>query len=372
MAKLRVEFETVRSLLRDERFASRRTRALAYWALPSDRRLPFALIDRTLDELLAQPFEVHAATSRIGVRKLRMFVTLLQRAALDEPMTRPSDGSEPGAFVAPDDGFDPQRVSEQQWTSWRETISRHGLEDELLGRLSPTLQSLPTVIWRTPLRTYLSESLQAIWTLPTHGTKRVGAVLRVFYLVHQLLHRVVPGENVRLRIVPRFVLAAEDWLWQSDQRSEKFDETEIRQALVLPILNQIQLDAGPLLHDLIADRLGIEAPPKTVREQSLHSGLTRSRIYQLFHLAHEIMKLRWPAGGPLLRYFLPRIGLQAEEPAWRLAERLADTFYPLQSGLPARGLSDAELAEVASAAGGGSELDEVDGRHGEHGYAELD
>src|SRR5271167_4537907 len=46
--KLIGNFHAVRKTLRQDRFAERLDRPLAYWALPNDRRLPLAFLGRTL------------------------------------------------------------------------------------------------------------------------------------------------------------------------------------------------------------------------------------------------------------------------------------------------------------------------------------
>ena len=49
------------------------------------------------------------------------------------------------------------------------TVRLHGIGQEKLGRLAPSLQSLPTVIWESPLGFYLDKSLTEIRELKTHG-----------------------------------------------------------------------------------------------------------------------------------------------------------------------------------------------------------
>ena len=56
-------------------------RSVAYWALSADRRLPVALLDRPVREILETPFERLAATPGIGLKKIAMLITLLRRAA---------------------------------------------------------------------------------------------------------------------------------------------------------------------------------------------------------------------------------------------------------------------------------------------------
>ena len=50
-------------------------------------------------------------------------------------------------------------VSESLWEQWCETVKRYNLGQEKLGRLSPTLQALPTVIWHSRLEEYYDRSL---------------------------------------------------------------------------------------------------------------------------------------------------------------------------------------------------------------------
>src|SRR5438477_3129240 len=82
--KLAANYETLRATLLSEPYASRLSRPLAFWALPSDRRLPTAFLGRTLRDLLSQPFEHLAATASIGRKKLETFVKLLVRATKED------------------------------------------------------------------------------------------------------------------------------------------------------------------------------------------------------------------------------------------------------------------------------------------------
>jgi hypothetical protein len=61
--KLASNYDSLRSTLLGEAYAARLDRPLAFWALPSDRRLPTAFLGKTLGELLHQPFDQLAATA---------------------------------------------------------------------------------------------------------------------------------------------------------------------------------------------------------------------------------------------------------------------------------------------------------------------
>src|SRR5207248_6820702 len=108
--------------------------------------------------------------------------------------------------------FDPLRVSEMVWMKWRETARRHGVGSEKLGRLTPSLQSLPSVVWNTPLSSYLDMTLAEIRSLKTHGEKRVGVVLEVFHTLHQMLGHIDPKRDLAVRLAPRTIVAAEQWM----------------------------------------------------------------------------------------------------------------------------------------------------------------
>ncbi|MFM7072867.1 MAG: hypothetical protein ACKO38_13850 [Planctomycetota bacterium] len=79
--RLRDAFYAVRARVLDQVPAQALTRAVAYWALSADRRLPVALLDRNLGEILETPFERLAATPGIGLKKMAMLNMLLRRAA---------------------------------------------------------------------------------------------------------------------------------------------------------------------------------------------------------------------------------------------------------------------------------------------------
>jgi hypothetical protein len=89
--KLAALYENVRRVLRSPKYADRREKPLAFWALPRDRRLPMALLGYSLDDLLAHSFEKLSATAGIGKKKARLAD---QAAAPGDP--RPSLGVDTG------------------------------------------------------------------------------------------------------------------------------------------------------------------------------------------------------------------------------------------------------------------------------------
>lgn len=309
--KLKSSFESIKTVLAEPRYADRLDLHLAYWTLPSDRRLPLTLLDYPLRRVLHASFEELAATPGIGHKKLVSLVLLLERAAKDAPPSTPisvdiattNAPPPPAADFRPLDAqgrFDPSLVSEALWQQWRDTVVLHELDDEKLGRLAPSLLELPTVIWDTPLSNYVSQSLHQIRQLRTHGEKRVRVVLEVFFVVHEMLHRAGRHSRLALRLMPSFVAPLESWFEEVLSRSYPPSVEEMREHLLLPMIEQLELDVGKEVIQLAKGRLGVDGPAIAVRQQSRDLGVTRARIYQLLEECERVMAVRWPQGR---RYF---------------------------------------------------------------------
>ncbi len=321
--KLVTAFKDVRRELLQSRFADRLDKPLAHWVIGSDRRLPLAFLDRSLRELLNTPFDDLFATAGIGHKKIRTFLMLLHRAAKPHP---------PGALR----GLEPEMaetqqaapamikgvpsaevVSEALWVRWRESVRRHGLEHEPLGRFVETLIDLPRVVWHKPLGDYTELRLAQVRSLRTHGEKRVRAVLEVFGALHRMLLHLDPASRLAVRIVPRWLIPIEDVLMRWLNQVASPSKQEINKRLIAPLLEQVRVDAGPTVARLVESRLKSHA--RAVRQAADRMGLTRARIYQLLSEASEVITVRWPAGAVLvaqLREKLKNDGADAELLAW--------------------------------------------------------
>ncbi len=66
-------FESLRKILRGETYVEHLDKPLAYWALPTDRRLPLAFLSRALRELLDASFEELAQTPGDRAKKDEIF-----------------------------------------------------------------------------------------------------------------------------------------------------------------------------------------------------------------------------------------------------------------------------------------------------------
>jgi len=228
------------------------------------------------------------------------------------------------------DAFNPALVSELVWAQWKETVRLHGIGHEKLGRLAPSLQSLPTVIWESPLGFYLDKSLTEIRELKTHGEKRVLAVLEVFHAVHRMLGAVA-STGLAVRLSPRLIAGVEDWMAEAKARESAPRQEEVVERLCEPLLRQLELDVGTTVCNLARARLGVGATPRSVREQSREMGVTRARIYQLLEDCHRTMSVRWPEGKRLLDEFAQRMDqLYSSADSANLLGSLRELLFPLK------------------------------------------
>lgn len=319
--KLYSNFEALRRTLQSDKFADRLERPLAFWALPNDRRLPLAFLGRSVRDLLDTPFDELTATPGIGQKKISSLVRLLQRATKDEPPAVPfgvndgaSENGTNGTSHALPGEFDPALVSEALWVQWQETVRTYNLGHEKLGRLAPSLQSLPTVIWHTPLSFYLELSLAEIRALKTHGEKRVRVVLEVFHVVHEMLSGAQTRAHLAVRLAPKFVPLGESWMGKVLESTEQPTVEDVHRHLTLPVLEQILLDAGSTVHKLAEGRLGLFGGRQSVRQQSRKMGVTRARVYQLLEECVKLMQVRWPEGRCGLAYFSEQLASRNTSP----------------------------------------------------------
>lgn len=296
-------FESLRKILLSDGYADHLDKPLAYWALPTDRRLPLAFLGRTLDELLNTPFSELSSTPGIGQKKIRSLVTLLSRAANTDPAALPidlsvvpADATSSVSHARSSNGFDPSAVSEVVWAQWRGTVVKRGLGHEALGRFAPSLKNMTRVIWNAPLGDYTRSTLAEIRAMKTHGEKRVQAILEVFYSVHHLVAEMGHQGHLVVRIVPRLIDGVETWIGRALQTPGVPDAEEIFRECISPLLEQVRTDATEQIARLAEYRLGIHGPITSVRQAARAMGLTRARVYQLLNEVNDVLTVRWPMG----------------------------------------------------------------------------
>ena len=260
-------------------------------------------LDRTLRDLLETPFEQLRASRGVGQKKLRVFLTLLARAARssldglsEQDGVLTGNGQKRPSARATAEGFDPATVSEVVWTEWRATVLKWNLETEALGKFASSLEGMPRVIRNAPLSRYANSTLEEIRQMKTHGEKRVQVILEVFHNVHLLLAGKSPQDHLVVRLVPRLVDRAETWLSCRLRFSGMPDETEILSDFVEPLLDQIRTDTSRQIFQLAEARLGLHGPITSVRQLARKMGLTRARVYQLLDEINDVMTVRWPTG----------------------------------------------------------------------------
>ena len=282
---------------------------LSYWALPTDRCLPLALLDRSLRDILNTPFMDLTATRGIGRKKVVSLVRLLARAEDDISSAATAENVEDSAGSGDlsndaaveqigdvEKAFNPGAVSEAAWAEWQASVVRHGLSDETLGRLAPSLRDMTRVIWNTPLGVYTSATLAEIRAMKTHGEKRVRAIIEVFHAAYTITADMGKCDHLVTRIVPRLIDRVERWTGRMLQRPGLPDRQEIFAEFAEPLFEQIRLDATQQVAALAASRLGIGCEPTSVRQAARDMKLTRARVYQLLSEINDIMAVRWLMG----------------------------------------------------------------------------
>jgi hypothetical protein len=333
-------FQTLRKSLLENLSSPNLDKPLAYWALSGDRRLPLAFLGHTLRDLLKLSFDELAASPGIGQKKISSLLKLLTRAA----KTKTSDGAllaiEPAQETQQVKArnsrnradFDSDFVSESHWEQWRETVRRHGVQTEKLGRLAPSLQELPTVIWAKPLSEYLDYSVAEMRQLKTHGEKRVRVILEVFHSIDSVLGGAEVASHLTVDLVPKFVHPVESWVLSSLEKPEASSIAAVRQHLAIPLVRQVQIDCGPTVTRLIESRLGMHGAAQSVKAQSKKMKVTRARIYQLLEQCQLAMTLRWPHGRFLLQLLASKV--EATHPApdgLAMLRTVADMLFPLDT-----------------------------------------
>jgi hypothetical protein len=335
-------FENLRRTLLSDEYSDHLDKPLAYWALPADRRLPLALLGRTLGNILNTAFVDLSATPGIGRKKISSLVLLLARAANTDPAELPIDvlnieDGQPRQADGVDarlsvNGFDPAAVSEVAWSQWRASIVRHGLSGETLGRFAPSLQTMTRVVWNTPLGVYTSSTLAEIRAMKTHGEKRVAAILEVFHVVHTIVAGMGARDHLAVRIVPRSIDRVEQWIGRALQQPGVPSRQELFSDFVEPLLEQIRIDSPQQVYSMAETRLGVNGPLTSVRQVARTMGLTRARVYQLLNEINDIMMVRWPTGRHQVHELREKYAAETADiegaPDLRQFHAAVELFYP--------------------------------------------
>ncbi|HUY92285.1 MAG TPA: hypothetical protein VMV10_26325 [Pirellulales bacterium] len=345
--QLTLRFESVRKQLLEPRFADCLDRALAFYAVSSDRHLPLALIRRSIRELINTPLDQLQAVPGIGPKKLGILINLLGRAVELGPNTA-SAACADATTVAPQAATVAEQISEAAWEQCRATIRQHGLGREPLGRFAESLRRLPRTLWSTRFNAYLELSLAEIRERKSHGEKRVAAILEICARLHQLLLRVDEQPHLSVHLSPRFATRLQRWLLFRLEQDTPPGVEEIDAFFVAPLLEQLGVDGGETHVDLLRDRLSPNRRGLGYAARQL--GLARGRAYELLAETHTIFEVRWPEGRSLAEQLLDKMnrGAGDSEAALRFATA-AGLFFrgtPRQSKTPRQGKTPPLAAET--------------------------
>ena len=334
---MQTEFQKLRETLLQSQYDDRRKRPILYWSKPDDRRLPMALIDLTVDQLLSKPFDDLCLTRGIGVKKLRMLLELLERAIASDPQLPEPEASGSQTMVPNQaeklsealDRFNSRAVTEGQWAKWKTTVAKHRLNSLPLGRLARNLMEITSVIWNTPLGNYLPYSLEELRQLRTYGEKRVSSILEVFYSIDLAMSAMPEGGHLMLRLEPRYVYEVETAIFDMMLHVAPPQPKMVQYSVITPVLHQLKLDMGDFAYDLVRDRVGAGARPKAIREQSEELGLTRARLYQVLEECALAAHVRWPQGRVVLNQLMIFLtNREGMEKTVRQLHQLIITLYP--------------------------------------------
>lgn len=339
--RLVARFDDIRDRLISTASAAQLSKPLAFWVLPTDRRLPLAFMGRSLKDLLSSSFEALMETPGVGQKKMVALVSLLERAAanLDQaemtlPIVGAAESLTPSAYATTETGeFDPGQVSEAVWSNWCRSIKQYHLEQESLGRFSPCLQNMPRVLWNTPLSAYCDHTLEEIRHLKTHGEKRVAGVIEVFHEIHKVLSGLGSIGALAVRVQPRIAGQIENWLLAVLERTELPSPEELTRQVVVPLIDQARHDLGDAVAQLLEDRLGLRGDEASVRQTARNLGLTRARIYQLLADVAEVISVRWPEGQYLINHLAERIRRETQVAGYEQFLAMVELLFPHRRGL---------------------------------------
>lgn len=80
--RLRLYFVTLDAVLKQPQYLNCCRRTLADWASANDHAVPYALINRTVQDILTMGFDDVASIPGIGIKKLYGLIRILERIRL--------------------------------------------------------------------------------------------------------------------------------------------------------------------------------------------------------------------------------------------------------------------------------------------------
>jgi len=341
--RLGSQYLELRETLRSPEYQRHLEKRLGFWVKPSDKRLPIALLGRSIGEILKMSLDELLRFPSIGEKKFSALISLLVRVANTSVSNLPSLGG----FVAHvsdvksaeiDNELHSKLVSEFEWSNWQRVVREQGLEHEKIGRLCNSLNEIPRVLWNRTLETYCHVSLEELRAMKTHGERRVHAILHLFHDIYEIASKFHDVPRLKIRMSLRWI--DEIQLWVSEVLEQPFfpSRDELLRRFVQPCLTQLRIDATDGVIQLAEARLGLKGPITSVRQVAKEMNLARARVYQLLGQINEIMTVRWPEGSSLVYRLRDKcIYEMIDQPATDAHEifmAAAELFYPSYRPIP--------------------------------------
>jgi hypothetical protein len=282
---------------------------LTRWIRATDRGIPSELARRPVGSLLEENFDDLVAAPGIGVAKLTMLLSLMERVKEGEPAAVESATDWRRATNVPAATRSGGISAAQQWADDVKAIHAFGLENLPLGRLAASLAELPRTMWGTPLGQFTSLSFDALQAMPYFGKRRVEAVVRIVADAARLARAAGSGGIGGINWHAHAIQTADAWIREQfalPATSEQPTSEEVRRGFVAPLLTQIEADIGARAVAVMEYQFAVfaaetaSAGVRKPRPTAEVAALSRPRLHQIKEDVRHACYVRWPDGGGLL------------------------------------------------------------------------
>lgn len=321
-----VRYEQARSLYSKLSECSLGHQRLSKWVLPSDTHIPTRLVALPLSTILNKTYMSLLQTTGPGESTLRKLVVVIERAIKDiattqripQHVSQKPESNHENRFASqaspaapcnnkvlasadPEDrGASLTSLAYQRWVEICNCITRNGLEHYPLGRFPETLAALPLGLWNCRLSDFLTQSHSELIQLRGHGEQRTNLVVNTITRLAELLEKCPTDTHLRVNAAASKVNQVNGWL-QGILHSRCVPDADLLYSNIMwPLLQQIEIDLGQQITEMVKRRLGLESGSATLQDIAEQFGLSRERVRQLTARATKVMKVRWQEGRHLL------------------------------------------------------------------------
>jgi hypothetical protein len=322
LARLRSQFDSLAKQLSRPENAGRCLRRLSDWTAITDRSVPFALLERSVKDVVDGGFDAAAATNGVGVKKLKGLIGILERvcndpvpvsAGLDTTSTLPSRSVFSASSARLRFASRPYLpLREVDWDRWRQVVADQGPADHPLGRYVAALRDIPRNAWTTPLKFYLNCSLSQLFALKLHGSRRVATIAETFGRVAEAVEAKQPCNGVRPEPILEFLTNLER-LARPGVRRKAGNHDPLQ-----PLREQIERDLGPQAGGIFLAIVGeYDRPSSAQAKVGSWTRYYRNSIARLIHV-------RCPEAAALVSQLTAPVKPRSSAPARVRLERLAE------------------------------------------------